>query len=360
MAYRVIQWSTGNVGRYALRSIIKHPDLELAGVVVHSEAKEGKDAAELCGMKEPTGVKATRDVDALLDAGADCVSYTAAAEIRMPDAAADMVKCLERGINVVSSSLVMLVDGPLSPLSFLTDQLQAACEKGKSTFITSGIDPGFATDMMPLIFSGLSEHWTQVRMQEIVNYSTYNQPETVLGIMGFGGDLNDKPLLLQPGTLEMAWGGTVRLVAKGLGVTLDGIDAIIERRPAEHDIDTPLGVIKKGTAAGLRFEVRGLVDGHPAVVLEHVTRMHDDIAPDWPKGRGYAAIVEGVPRMHVVLNMEDEHGDHAVGGVVLTGTRLVNMIPAVVAHPPGVISALELPTVTGRGLYAAPGVDRGY
>ena len=43
MSLKVIQWSTGNVGRYALRAIIDHPELELVGLFVSSETKEGKD-----------------------------------------------------------------------------------------------------------------------------------------------------------------------------------------------------------------------------------------------------------------------------------------------------------------------------
>ena len=101
----------------------------------------------------------------------------------------------------------------------------------------------------------------------------------------------------------------------------------------------------------LRFEVQGIVDGRAAIVLEHVTRMCDDIAPDWPQGKGYRVIIEGEPRMTVSLDMEDRHGDHAVGGVILTATRLVNAIPSVVEHAPGMMSALDLPLVTGKGLY---------
>ncbi len=81
MSLKVIQWSTGNVGRYALRAIIGHPELELVGLFVSSEAKEGKDAGELCGV-EPVGVHATRDVDTLLALDADCVCYTADAGMR--------------------------------------------------------------------------------------------------------------------------------------------------------------------------------------------------------------------------------------------------------------------------------------
>ena len=64
MSYRVIQWSTGNVGRYSLRAILNHPELELAGVWVHGEKKAGRDAGELCGIA-PVGVAASRDADAV-------------------------------------------------------------------------------------------------------------------------------------------------------------------------------------------------------------------------------------------------------------------------------------------------------
>jgi 4-hydroxy-tetrahydrodipicolinate reductase len=104
--------------------------------------------------------------------------------------------------------------------------------------------------------------------------------------------------------------------------------------------------------AALRFEVQGIVRGQPAIIVEHVTRLDNDLAPDWPTGNGsYRVLIKGFPSMSCELEFEDEHGDHAVGGVVLTATRLVNAIPAVCAAPPGMLSALDLPLITGRGLY---------
>jgi hypothetical protein len=38
---RGIQWATGTVGASAMRAVIDHPDLELVGVKVYSEAKDG-------------------------------------------------------------------------------------------------------------------------------------------------------------------------------------------------------------------------------------------------------------------------------------------------------------------------------
>jgi 4-hydroxy-tetrahydrodipicolinate reductase len=208
--------------------------------------------------------------------------------------------------------------------------------------------------VLPLVLSGLAERWEEIRIQEIVNYATYDQPEVVFGTMGFGQPLDAQAILFIPGSLEMAWGGTVRLLAQGLGLELDGVEAWYERSPAPESFDTPIGHVAEGTMAALRFEVRGVVGGVPRIVVEHVTRLRDDLEPDWPHSDGgYHVFVKGVPSIEVKLDMADEHGDHAVGGVVLTATRIVNAIPAVCEAGPGMLTALDLPLVTGRGRMGA-------
>ena len=350
MAYRVIQWGTGNVGAFSLGCILDHPELELAGVWVSSDAKAGKDAGELCGRR-PVGVRATTDADALLALDADCVCYTATADLRPFEAIEDMCRILAAGKNVVSSSMVPLVH-PQSFIVEVRDKLAEACRKGGTSFFTSGIDPNFANDLLPLTLTGLCGPWQEVRVIEIINYATYNQPTVIFDTMGFGKPLDDTPLLLTPGTLEFAWGGTVRLLAEGLGVTLDAVTSVYEKRPAVKPIAILGRTVEPGTMAALRFEVRGVVAGKPAIVVEHVTRLADDLCPDWPTGNGsYRVVISGVPKIRCELEFEDEHGDHAVGGVLLTATRIVNAIPAVCHAAPGLLSALDLPLVMGRGLY---------
>jgi 4-hydroxy-tetrahydrodipicolinate reductase len=352
VTYRVIQWTTGNVGRYALRQILDHPELELAGVYVTSDAKVGRDAGELCG-RPMTGVRATRDQEALLSTDADCAVYTATADRRPFDAVKDVARILAAGKNVVSSSIVGLVH-PRALGDRVTEQLEEGCRKGESSFFTSGIDPGFANDLLPLVLSGLCGTWEEIRVQEIINYSTYAQPQVLFDTMGFGQPMDAKPVILMPGALTFAWGGTIRLLAEGLGLTLDEIREVHERRPAERRLDIQGHVVEPGTMAALRFEVQGVVGGRPVLVVEHVTRLDDALAPDWPQGNGsYRVLVKGVPGMSCEFQFWDEDGDHAVGGVILTATRLVNAIPAVCAAPPGLLSALDLPLVTGRGLLRA-------
>ncbi|MBM3674115.1 MAG: diacylglycerol kinase [Actinobacteria bacterium] len=352
MTHRVIQWSTGNVGRLSLRSILLHPDLELAGLWVHSADKVGLDAAELAGLPEASGVLATNDADALLATEADVVMYTATGDLRPHEAVADMCRILEAGKHVVSTSVVSLLYPPAGDRG-MVERLTAACERGRTACFTSGIDPGWANDLIPLAFTGLCERVDAVRIVENLDYSTYMQPEVLFGTMGFGQPLDHTPLLLFPGALSFAWGGVVHMIAAGLGVELDDVREVVERRAAERDHHSAVGLVPAGSMAGLRFEVQGWVHGRPAIVVEHVTRMHPEVAPDWPQPKGggsYRVQVDGSPSYAVEIEITGEDGDHNTGGLVGTGMRLLNAIPAVCAAPPGLLSTLDLPLVTGRHL----------
>jgi hypothetical protein len=351
MSYRVVQWSTGHVGMHALRAILDHPELELVGLWVHSPDKVGIDAGTLAG-RDPVGVEATNDVDALLALAPDAVCYTATADLRPHEAVADIVRILRAGVNVVSSSLVQLLH-PATADRSLVDPLEAACKEGGASVFFNGIDPGFANDLLPLVLTGVSQRVRSVRVMEILNYATYDQAEVLFDTMGFGQALDAQPMLLIPGILGYAWGGAVHAIAEGLGVEIEEIREVHERVPFDQPIEVAGRTVEPGTTAGLRFEVQGIVDGRAVVVLEHVTRLHDDVAPDWPEqvGQGlYRVVVEGEPTIQCDISFSGEDGDHNTGGLIVTATKLLNAVPAVVAAPPGMLSVLDLPLVTGRGL----------
>lgn len=353
MTYRVVQWSTGNVGRNAIAGIDARPDLELVGVWVSNPAKVGKDAGELAGLGRELGVTATGDMDEILALRPDCVVYTAMADVRIFEALDDLARILRAGINVVSSSPVFLQfpDGVVPPE--MAEPIRAAAAEGNASIFVNGVDPGFANDALPLALTGISERVEQVRCMEILNYNTYDQATVLFDIMGFGRPLDEVPMLLQPGVLTMAWGSVVRQIAAGLGAELDAVEEWYTRVPAPETFQVDSGTIEKGTVAALRFEVRGMLNGRPVVVLEHVTRLRDDLAPDWPQPAGngcYRVEVTGEPNYTLDLRLLGTDGDHNTAGLKATAMRLVNAIPAVVAAPPGLVTALDLPLITGRGL----------
>jgi 4-hydroxy-tetrahydrodipicolinate reductase len=354
MSYRVVQWSTGHVGAFAVRAILDHPDLELVGLWVHSEAKVGKDAGELVG-RPACGVVATNDVDALLDLSPDVVCYTATADLRPAEAVADICRILASGANVVSSSLVQLLH-PKTADRTLIEPLEAACREGGTTCFFNGIDPGFANDLLPIVLTGVSQRIRSVRIMEILNYATYDQPEVLFDTMGFGQPLDAQPLLLIPGVLSHAWSGAVRTIADALGVELDELREVHERQAFDRDIEVAGRTVEAGTQAALRFEVQGIAHGRAVIIAEHVTRLHDDAAPDWPRqvGQGgYEITIEGEPTIHCTFHAMGSDGDINSGGLIVTATKLLNAIPAVVAADPGLLSAIDLPVLAGTGLVEA-------
>ncbi|NKZ09213.1 NAD(P)H-dependent amine dehydrogenase family protein [Actinomadura latina] len=354
MTYRVVAWSTGNVGRNAIAGIDARPDLELAGVWTSTPAKVGKDAGELAGLGRDLGITATDDAGALLAPRPDCVVYTAMADVRPAEAVDDLCRILRAGVNVVSSSVMFLQfpDGGGVPPGLVGPVREAAAAGGVSIFV-NGIDPGFANDLLPLAVTGISERVDRLRCMEIINLATYDQGTVLFDFMGFGRPLDETPPLLRAGALTMAWGSVVRQLAAGLDVELDEIAERHTRLPAPDTFDVSAGTVRKGTAAALRWELRGMRGGEAVIVLEHVTRLRDDLAPDWPRPAGagcYRVEVSGEPDYTVDLRLLGSDGDINTAGLKATAMRLVNAIPAVVEAPPGLLTALDLPLITGRGL----------
>ena len=353
---RVVVWSTGTIGRHAIAGIDAHPDLELVGVWVSNPEKEGKDAGVLADLGRELGISATNDRDALIALAPDAIVHTAMADDRVFECIEDLISFVEAGINVTSSGPVLLQwpEQILPPASIA--RIEDACVRGGASMHINGIDPGFANDVLPLAMTSLSQRIDEIRVMEIADYSTYYQPVVMNEIFGFGRPMDEVAMLWQPGILTMAWGSVVRQIAAALEVTLDEpLTEEVDRRPAEVDTPSVSGDIKAGTMGAVRFQVVGRVDGVPRVVLEHITRTAPDQVPEWetppPGGDGcYRIKITGEPMMQVDFTHHGEHGDHNVSGMITTAQRIINAMPAVVAAEPGLVRAIDLPLVTGRGL----------
>ncbi|MFC6044561.1 NAD(P)H-dependent amine dehydrogenase family protein [Nocardioides hankookensis] len=351
----VVVWGTGNMGRAAIRSIDANPGLELAAVVVSSPAKAGRDAGDLADLDRVLGVAATTDVDAALVTlgGAGAVAYMASGDIRPDDAATDVERCLRQGAVVVTPALYALYDHRSAPPE-LTGPLSEAAKEGASALFASGVDPGWGNDVLPALLSGVAGTVDEVRCQEIFDYSTYDQPDSVRLLVGMGQPMDHEPPMVAAGVPTMVWGGQVRMIARALGVELDEIRETLERRPLESDVSNAMGLFEAGTQGALRFEVQGVVDGVPRIVVEHVTRISPDCAPDWPLppdgGAGaHKVVIEGRPRIEVSLEATDEGDNRAAGGNATAANRLVNAIPWLTAAQPGLYGGLDVPLTPAHG-----------
>jgi len=347
---RVVQWSTGGVGAIALRAIHERPDLELCGVWVHARDKEGRDAGEIAGIG-PIGTTATRDAQALLELAPDCVCYTATGESRPGACIDDFCGMLAVGVNVVTTSVPGLVHPPGFDLKQV-ERLRAACLEGGASLYASGIEPGFAGDELVLTLAGLSHRIDSVRTQEIFGYADYPVAFTIFEVFGFGRPVEHRCIMELPGVQQSSWGPPVRMVADHLGARLDGIRETYEKRVCDRRLEVAAGVIEAGTVAAVRFETIGVVDGRDAIAIEHVNRMHPDVAPDWPTAERdgvYRVLIDGEPSLRCELSLGGgDFSDFSAQGMLATAMRVVNAIPAVCRAAPGVVGALDLPRLLPR------------
>ncbi|MFC7586944.1 hypothetical protein ACFQYP_26845 [Nonomuraea antimicrobica] len=208
--------------------------------------------------------------------------YAASGDIRPDEALADVVRAIRAGAVVVTPSLYALYDHRGAPPEVREPVLAAIAEGGGSLFV-SGVDPGWGNDVLPLLVSGLATTVDAVRCQEIFDYSTYDQPDSVRYLVGMGQPMDYEPPMLAPTVPSMVWGGQVRLMARALGAELDEIREHVERLPLDATVTTAsMGAFEAGTQGAARFEVQGVVGGVPRIVVEHVTRIHPSCAPGWP------------------------------------------------------------------------------
>jgi hypothetical protein len=338
------------MGATAIRSAVAFPGLQLSGVITSSPDKAGKDASTFAKLDRPTGVTATTDVDAVLS-DCDAVAYMASGDIRPDEAVNDIERCLRAGSHVVTPSLYSLYDPRSAPQEWV-DRLTAAAEEGRSTLLVSGVDPGWGNDALAVIAAGLCTRIESIHCQEIFDYSTYNQPHAVKVLCGFGGSMDEMPMMLLPSIPTMVWGGNLRLIARGLGLELDEITEEIERLPLEESVDTVMGRFEKGTQGAFWLKVIGKSGGRERIVIDHITRIHESCAPDWPypdQGVGdHRVIVHGDPELTITSRADVPGGTRADGGNTTAANRLLGALDWLSTQKPGIYDGLDVPLQTGR------------
>jgi hypothetical protein len=353
--YKVVVWATGRVGKLAIRAVADRTNLDLVGVWVHSESKEGQDAGILAGI-DPLGVTATRDQEALLAGNAQCVVYTGPATNRPREAIEDFCRILEAGKNIVTTSLPGLVYPRGSMRASALTRLTESAQRGNSSIYSTGIEPGFGCDLFAVALSSMSSRIYSVRGFEITDYSRDNLVYEMRELFGFGQPLDYQGGVMMPGVIKFGWGAAVTMVAEALGVQLDDIRESCQYAPAPRRLETASGVIEPGTIGAMWFRCIGVVDGQEVITIEHVDRMCEDVAPDWPKSRAggidgvWRVIIEGEPsfdaEFEVGFNADEDSTPH---GLLATGMRAVNAIPWVCVAEPGIVDALHIPNTPAIG-----------
>lgn len=341
---RVAHIGTGFTGSLALRKVLRSPGLELVGHWVHSPMKAGRDSGELVGTS-PAGVVATDRLDRLLALDADCVTYFATTSGRDPDEVVDQI-CLiaASGKNVITPSYHAFFH-PASLDDGHREKLSIACASGSSSVFATGIAPGFATDVLAVHAASMSTSPSSISIAERLQCSAYSAPG-FFAALGFGRTVEEDAQLREPGGWAEEFAIPLRVLAEGLGYSIERIEKRREVALADRDYRFAAGDIQKGTIASVRLTVEGITAAQRCFELSAIFSMPDESVDDWQpviaSGSGVTRltriVIDGDPPVEVDFALKGS----GLPGAKATAARVVNAIPAVCAAGPGLLSGLDL------------------
>jgi 4-hydroxy-tetrahydrodipicolinate reductase len=350
--YSVVQWATGNSGTRTMREVIRHPTLDLVGVLAYDPAKDGTDAGKLCG-EDPVGVTATTDRTAVLALKPDCVVYMPRASGTGPSRAGlslaevvdDAVEILEAGTNIVTICTDFHAGGVRLGEEGRARVLDA-CERGNASLYATGSNPGFMTDALPYVLLSMQRRVSSIEIEEFGDVSRRPSPHMLFDQMRFGKPLTEFHAERRAAHLLGEFGPPLGALAEAAGFTVDEWTAVGEVAAATHDVSMIAGELEAGTAAAQRSIMVGRAGGVEVVRFTQYAYCTRDVDPAWDlRPAGWRIRVRGDAPFDVDLTFPvplAELGDYVPA---YNGNRAINAIPYVCAAKPGILSIENLPPI---------------
>lgn len=340
--YRVAQWATGNIGTRALREVIRHPDLDLAGVLVYDPAKDGVDAGQLCG-ESVVGVAATTDPEAIKALGVDCVLY-------MPRAfdVAEVVSLLEAGTNIVTTRGEVFGGGRRLSDEDRSRMLEA-CRSGGTSIFATGSSPGFISDALPMALLSLCRRVDSIQIDEFANLSRRDSPHLLFQQMGFGS----APASYdgrRAAFLVGEFGPALEQLSEAAGHPIDRWESEGLAAAARCTTSLAAGELPAGTVGAQRNILKGFAADVERVRFTTNWYCTDDLDPEWDLlATGWRVKVRGDAPLDVALEFPVSLDEMGATTPAYTANRPVNAVAYVCQAKPGILSAADLPPIVPAG-----------
>ena len=340
-----------------VREVIRHPALDLVGVLVYDPAKDGVDAGELCGEGR-TGIGATRDRAAVFELKADCVIYMPRAAgdpqtragLTIPEVLDDVVTLLESGTNIVTTCTDFHARGNPRLGDDGRARIHAACVRGNSSLFANGSSPGFNSETLPFPFLSAQRHLESIEITEFGDLSHRPSPHMVFDQMGFGKPLAEFNPDGWATYLNAEYGPSLRMLAEVAGFTVDESSATGEVAAARRDTSIVAGELKAGTVAAQRFIISVRSAGADVVRFDQYAYVSMDLEPAWDlQPTGWQLRVHGDAPFDVKVAFPVPPEEIGSFVPAYNANLPVNAIPYVCMATPGILTSEDLPPILPRG-----------
>ncbi len=324
---RVVQYGVGPIGVEVARAVLKKAQsgkIELAAAVDVDPAKVGRDLGDLLST-EPTGVVISADIKSTLaKTKPDVVLHTTQSFMDLVED--QLLACVEGGAHVVSSTEELSF--PFERAPDVCARLETACQKHGKVIIGTGVNPGYAMDVLAVAATGVCLDVKKVEVFRIVNAGKRRGPlQRKIGAGLTAEQFAEKKATGRFGHIGLR--ESMLLIADALDWRPDRTTETLDPVFAPEDIDTGFVTVAQGRVAGIHQEVVAYRQDQILIRLDLKMAVSEKVSSD-------RVVVSGSPDMNLLV-------EGGIFGDSATVAAVVNAIPMAMSSTPGIRKVTDLP-----------------
>jgi hypothetical protein len=327
---RVLHYGLGPIGVCIARLVASRSGLVPVGAVDIDPAKVGHDLGDLLGQDKPMGVLVQPNLQTAIEGQKPDVVVHATGS-HLPSVLPQFLELAKASLRVVSTCEELSYPWFHHPGE--ARAIDKAAKKAETAMLSTGINPGFIMDTLPIMLSGVCPSVTAVRVRRVVDLSQRRmQLQQKVGVGLTTAEFAARKAAGKLGHVGLP--ETTAMIAAGLGWRLQQVDQTLEPVLAAEPLASALGTVDAGQVQGQHQIARGFVGGRECITLELKMTLQAPDAGDFVELEGPEAVSSAV---------------HGVQGDTATAAIIVNAIPHVLAAAPGLRTMLDVPPLRSVG-----------
>jgi len=307
------------------RQLASRDGFRIVGAVDVDPSKVGRDVAEVANLSRPLRIKVDPDArNAIKKSRPDVVVLCTSSSLRavMPQ----IEGVLKAKVPVVTTTEELSY--PVSRNARLAKRIDAMAKKAKVAVLSTGVNPGFVMDTLPITLTAACERVESVAVSRIQDARTRRLPFQQK--IGAGLSREQFQREVERGSIRhVGLAESISMIAGALGWRLDRITDEVKPRIADTTVASEFLAVDPGYVSGIVQDGVGYRHGTPIITMHMEAYLG---APD-PCDE---ITVRGVPNL--VLRIPG-----GVPGDIATASLVVNSIPNVLSARPGLRTVTDLP-----------------
>jgi hypothetical protein len=317
----------GPVGQAVARTCLQTPGLKVVAAGDPAAVLAGRDLGVVLGLSRRLRVKVEGDTDRFFRKVKADVAFVCTSS-HLKEVKPQIAALVSRKVNVLTTCEELAWPAPQRLSS--VRELDRLARRKKVSVLATGVNPGFAMDVLALTLTAPCTRVRRVSVTRVVDAAARRLP--LQRRVGAGLNLGQFRRAVTEGTVRhVGLLESAHMIAATLGWKLDRVDETLEPAIAPRDLDTEYLRIPAGGAAGIKQAVRAYRKGELAISLD----LQVYVGAESPRDH---VLIDGDPPVDATIA-------GGVNGELATAGILLNSLPRVLRGPAGVLTARDLPLV---------------